>query len=224
MSLKLEQMVQCSLLSVSLTAAVVVPPPIPRMGRNMAAVDIVAGHVPHKVPDIYLDANTTGAFTETVVAPNLMKQLSELLPGLSRERLGKIVGVSRQSVQGWLRGETIAAENEQRLQSVLTLLFNIRSRHTDLVAFVQQPTAIGSPIDLLGDGKDDVVMAIAYGTIPPLPSPIASRIKPVSFIKTRSFDRLRDAANAMGTFVRDDDDTTNIEDDWIAVGPGYEFG
>ncbi|TAM61807.1 XRE family transcriptional regulator [bacterium] len=223
MSLTLEQVVQRSLLSVSLTAALVVPPALPRCTRT-TAMDIVAGRLSYKVPDIYLEAQSTGAFTETVVAPNLMKQLADILPGVSRERLARIMGVSRQSVQGWLRGETIAGENEQRLQTVLTLLFQVRARHEDLATFVQRPTAVGSPIDLLGCGRDDVVMAIAYGTIPPLPTPTVSRIKPVSFIQARPFDRIRDAAEAMGTFVRDSDDTTTVEDDWIAVGPGFKFG
>jgi len=95
---------------------------------------------------------------------------------LSWGEIGDILGVSRTSVDAWLKGQTMSLTNQIRLLTVRDILARAADRHTDLRAWLLTPTGSDgcSPFDLLKSGDVDRVRYLALtSTAAPVAPPLA---------------------------------------------------
>lgn len=160
---------------------------------------------------IYVAPMLPGSYTSgaTLIEQplNLASQLTRLVSPVDSERhvtlLAHLSGVSRKTFYGWLNGEQIKPENQERLRRTLTLLGRVSMRQRDLYAFLTTPTPAGKPADLLHADRHDVVLGLSYGVpVPPAPrtSPAGRALRSAPFITpsretARNARRTRDIAD-----------------------------
>lgn len=92
--------------------------------------------------------------------------------GLSQERIGRLIGVTRQTINRWENGEPITDTNRRRLFAVRDVLERATLRHTtpaELAAWLDTPDAVDghTPAELLEVGEINKARLIAIST----PSP-----------------------------------------------------
>lgn len=78
--------------------------------------------------------------------------------GFSQERIGLLIGVTRQAINDWKRGYSIADHNRQRLFAVLDVLKRASLRHptsTELAAWLDMPCEVDgrTPAQLLENNE-----------------------------------------------------------------------
>jgi hypothetical protein len=99
---------------------------------------------------------------ERVPAP---KQLSRFLLNPNGKPLvpllAYICNVSRNTYYGWMKGETVSTENEERILRAIEVLGSISGRHSDMIGFLTKPTAIGTPAEQIRAGRFEVAMGMA---------------------------------------------------------------
>ncbi|MGP6156730.1 MAG: hypothetical protein ACLPYS_04300 [Vulcanimicrobiaceae bacterium] len=81
--------------------------------------------------------------------------------GLPIEVLAKAVGVSKVSYHKWLNGAGISAESRERLGELLDTLNVLAAIKPNLRQFLDRQTAAGTPLELLIQRKDAVVIGLA---------------------------------------------------------------
>jgi hypothetical protein len=115
---------------------------------------------------LFTHSTSTEASTSIGLRLPVAEQLAKLFVTLSGERnvplLAYISNVSKNTYYGWLRGDSISPENEERLTNILTLLAGIAKRHHNLAEFLTSPSDIGSPAEQLRAGRLDVALGMSY--------------------------------------------------------------
>jgi len=91
---------------------------------------------------------------------------------LSQGAIADLVGVSRQTVQNWLKGESIRDENRQRLLAVREILERVQRRHDDedaLKTWLDTPSGVDgrTPRQLLLNNEIRKARALSVSTAPP---------------------------------------------------------
>ena len=100
-------------------------------------------------------------------ALSVVEQLAELMAALALNKslLAKVLRVSRPTIYEWFADKQPKRENEERLQSILTLMARASvSASSPLNArFVRRPSSVGEPsvVDLLCEDRIDSPRAIA---------------------------------------------------------------
>jgi transcriptional regulator with XRE-family HTH domain len=125
------------------------------------------GHELAMVPPAKLDIN----------APHLDAiQWMKEATGLSQERIGRLIGVTRQTINRWENGEPITDAHRRRLLAVRDVLERAASRHptpAQLAAWLDTPRGAEgvTPADLLARGEIARARLLAMST----PSPRLAR-------------------------------------------------
>ncbi|MGH7755024.1 MAG: helix-turn-helix domain-containing protein [Vulcanimicrobiaceae bacterium] len=81
--------------------------------------------------------------------------------GLGVEVLAKAVGVSKVTYHKWLKGAGISEDSKDRLSALLQTFAVLASIRTDLRRFLDRQTPAGTPLELLAQQKDALVIGLA---------------------------------------------------------------
>jgi hypothetical protein len=164
--------------------------------------------------NFFTGSSSTEAASIAEVQQSPAEQLVKLFSDLSGERdvplMAHICNVSKNTYYGWLQGESVGANNQERLARTIELLGDVASRHQDIIAFLKASTDIGQAADQLRAGRFDVVLGMSYGVTPAFSGRTARSGRPIRSVpfsaRAATPERLRNARR-----VRDVVDEPNVE-------------
>jgi hypothetical protein len=120
--------------------------------------------------------------------------------GLPIETLATLVGVTKVTYHKWLNGSGIAEDSQQRLRELAVLLPTLRTFRPDLRAFLATSTRLGTPLDLLAERRDSLVVGLASrraGLAPHMertPRVGLRKVRPLGGSRALDRDKLEDFA------------------------------
>ncbi len=145
--------------------------------------------------------------------------------------LAYICNVSRNTYYGWMKGETISVENEERILRTIEVLSSISGRHSDVIGFLTEPTAIGTAAEQIRAGRFEV--AVGMAATPEIQVSkrttrserrlvsLRSAAKAVTPARLRDARRVRDVGKEPNPEAYIDDESINGT---LALGPAIVVG
>ena len=113
--------------------------------------------------------------------------------------IATMMGVSRQSVSGWVARGNFNLDNHARLVRLHEVIARISERRS-LAEFLTEETILGSPLKLLADRKDEVVLGLSYQMLPMTPEKVGTLQQDFPFA-LRPFEELREAETFVDAYV-----------------------
>ena len=173
------------------------------------------------------NTSSSGLIIRTTVPINAAYDLHAFLKGVDRGTgwtniLAEIFGVTRQSVSGWIKSGRMNEAHAIRAKQLRKLFGAIAARQPALGNFLTRQTTAGTPLSLLAQGGDDVVLGLSYN---PSPVPLTARntLTLVTTISIRPWSELREASTAADTYIPERliPYPSNLEPEMVGIAGGF---